>query len=201
MTDVVAREKPVAVIHDEAFGDLLTDATRQRKRFLAWNDEGSSGEPSLEALIASGDRGDLTPPEVPGRAIILTSGTTGAPKGAARKQPANLDPAVALLSRIPLHAGEPTMVAAPLFHPGALRTSPSGCCSPQRSCSSAALMPPRHLASVQEHQATTLAAVPVMQQRILELPDEEVDRYDTSSLRVVAVSGSALPGELADLRR
>ena len=42
-----------------------------------------------------------------------------------------------------------------------------------------------------------LAAVPVMLQRILELPDEEIERHDTSSLRVVAISGSALPGELA----
>jgi uncharacterized membrane protein len=116
LSDVVAREKPVAVVYDEEFADLLNDAARRRKRFLAWSEEGSSREPSLEELIDSGDRGDLKPPEGPGRAIILTSGTTGAPKGAARKQPANLDPAVALLSRIPLRVGEPTLVAAPLFH-------------------------------------------------------------------------------------
>jgi len=36
-----------------------------------------------------------------------------------------------------------------------------------------------------------------MLQRILELPQETLDRYDTSSLRVIAVSGSALPGPLA----
>jgi acyl-coenzyme A synthetase/AMP-(fatty) acid ligase len=39
--------------------------------------------------------------------------------------------------------------------------------------------------------------VPVMLQRILELEPETIARYDVSSLKVIAVSGSALPGELA----
>ena len=34
-----------------------------------------------------------------------------------------------------------------------------------------------------------------MLQRILELPDEVRDRYDTRALRIIAVSGSALPGD------
>jgi fatty-acyl-CoA synthase len=50
---------------------------------------------------------------------------------------------------------------------------------------------------VAQHQATVLAVVPVMLQRIMGLPEEVRRRYDTLSLRVVAVSGSALPGELA----
>jgi acyl-CoA synthetase (AMP-forming)/AMP-acid ligase II/uncharacterized membrane protein len=197
LTDVVAREKPVAVIYDEEFADLLKDATRGRKRFLAWSEAGSSRHPSLEELIAEGDSGDLKPPETQGRAVILTSGTTGAPKGAARKQPANLDPAVALLSRIPLRVGEPTMVAAPLFHSWGFAHFTLGLLLSttlvlQRRFDAAAT-----LAGVEEHRATVLAAVPVMLQRILELPEEEIERHDTSSLRVVAVSGSALPGELA----
>jgi acyl-CoA synthetase (AMP-forming)/AMP-acid ligase II len=40
--------------------------------------------------------------------------------------------------------------------------------------------------------------VPVMLQRMLELPSESLDRYDVSSLRVIASSGSPLPGELAN---
>jgi fatty-acyl-CoA synthase len=42
-----------------------------------------------------------------------------------------------------------------------------------------------------------LPVIPVMLQRILELPDETLAAYDLSSLRIVALSGSALPGELA----
>jgi fatty-acyl-CoA synthase len=36
-----------------------------------------------------------------------------------------------------------------------------------------------------------------MLQRIMDLPAETLKRYDTSDLKVIAVSGSALPGELA----
>ena len=47
--------------------------------------------------------------------MILTSGTTGTPKGAPRNE-AGIDAAVSLLSRMPLRAGWPTHIAAPLFH-------------------------------------------------------------------------------------
>ena len=53
------------------------------------------------------------------------------------------------------------------------------------------------LNAVAEHRCTTLAVVPVMLQRTLEEPDEVIDRYDVSALKVIAASGSALPGELA----
>ena len=36
-----------------------------------------------------------------------------------------------------------------------------------------------------------------MLQRILDLPAQTLERYDTRSLRIIAVSGSALPGDLA----
>jgi fatty-acyl-CoA synthase len=48
-----------------------------------------------------------------------------------------------------------------------------------------------------QHGCTALVVVPVMLQRILELPPETVERYDLRALRVIAASGSALPGELA----
>ena len=53
------------------------------------------------------------------------------------------------------------------------------------------------LSAVAQHECTALAVVPVMLQRMLEIPQDVAERYDTSSLRVIAVSGSALPGELA----
>jgi acyl-coenzyme A synthetase/AMP-(fatty) acid ligase len=54
------------------------------------------------------------------------------------------------------------------------------------------------LSAVAQHRCSTLVVVPVMLQRILDLGEEVISKYDTSSLRVIAVSGSALPGELAN---
>src|SRR4029079_19257241 len=53
------------------------------------------------------------------------------------------------------------------------------------------------LSAIAQHKCTTLAVVPVMLSRILELPKETIDRYDTSSLQIIGASGSALPGPLA----
>jgi acyl-coenzyme A synthetase/AMP-(fatty) acid ligase len=49
-----------------------------------------------------------------------------------------------------------------------------------------------------EHRVRVLAVVPVMMQRMLELPEDVRRRYDLSDLEVTAASGSALPGELAN---
>ena len=99
LTDVAEREKPTAIIYDEEFGEVLADAGRRRKRYIAWSEpEGETKDPTLEELIERGDPAGVIPPEEPGKAIILTSGTTGTPKGASRSQPKSLDPVAALLS-------------------------------------------------------------------------------------------------------
>jgi fatty-acyl-CoA synthase len=53
------------------------------------------------------------------------------------------------------------------------------------------------LSAIAQHECTSCPMVPVMLQRVLELPEEVRSKYDTSSLRTVPVSGSALPGDLA----
>jgi len=57
--------------------------------------------------------------------------------------------------------------------------------------------PEATLSLTAQHGCTALAVVPVMLQRILELPDEVLDRYDLSRVKAVPVSGSALPGALS----
>ena len=117
ITDVCAREKPKLIIYDEEFAELCSGALEDRKGFVAWSDgENPHGHHLLEDLVASGNDSALTPPKEKGRVVILTSGTTGTPKGASRKQPDSLAPAAALFSKIPLRARQNTHIAAPLFH-------------------------------------------------------------------------------------
>ena len=197
LTEVVKREKPVAIIYDEEFTDLLSDAGQRRKRFVAWHDEGEGKDPTLDELIVEGDPGDPVPPSEPGRAVILTSGTTGTPKGASRKQPEGLDPAAALLSKIPLHARETAMIAAPLFHSWGFAHFTLGMLLNSTLVLERKFDPESTLSLTAQHEATSLVVVPIMMSRILDLPEEQRRRYDLSKLRVTAASGSALPGELA----
>jgi fatty-acyl-CoA synthase len=198
ITDVVARAQPIALIFDEEFTEMVAEAGHRRKRFIAWHDGDSKArDPVLEELIEGGDPGDVVPPSEPGRVVILTSGTTGTPKGASRKQPESLDPAAALLSKIPLHARETTMIAAPMFHSWGFAHFTLGMGLSSTIVLRRKFDPEDTLGAIAQHEATALAVVPVMLQRILELPKDTIERYDLRSLRVIAASGSALPGELA----
>jgi fatty-acyl-CoA synthase len=104
---------------------------------------------------------------------------------------------VALLSKIPLRARQTTHVAAPLFHSWGFAHFTLGMLLGSTYVLRRKFNPEACLAELERHRCDTLVVVPVMMQRILELPDETIDKYDVSSLKVVAASGSALPGDLA----
>jgi fatty-acyl-CoA synthase len=198
IADVLAREEPVAVVYDEEFAELVAEGARERKRFIAWQETpGPAEEERLEELIRRGDPSELEPPAETGRVVILTSGTTGTPKGATRKQPDSLEPVAALFSKIPLRARQTTMIAAPMFHSWGLAhftlALPLGSTLVLRR----RFDPEETLRAVAQTRSSVLAVVPVMLQRIMELGPEVISRYDVSALRVISLSGSALPGELA----
>jgi acyl-CoA synthetase (AMP-forming)/AMP-acid ligase II len=198
LADVARREDPRVLVYDEEFEDVLDEAGEGRLRIIAWREPGEDRAVStLEDIVQDGDRSDLKPPSSRGKAILLTSGTTGTPRGASRSQPRSLDPAATLLSRIPLRAREKTMIAAPLFHTWGFAHFTLG-----MSLSSTVVLrrrfePEAILSLTAREECSALVVVPVMLQRILDLDDEVLRGYDLSKLRVVPVSGSALPSALA----
>jgi acyl-CoA synthetase (AMP-forming)/AMP-acid ligase II len=198
LKDVLEREKPAAMIYDQEFTELLSEAAGSLRRYVAWEEKEGTDEVTLEQLISNSPGNDLEPPSEHGRYIILTSGTTGTPKGAQRSEPEGLSSLAALFSKIPRRSHETVMIAAPLFHSW-------GFLHFMLSLPTAATMvlrpkfdPEDTLRACAEHRARVLAVVPVMMSRILSLPEEVKRRYDLSALEVTAASGSALPGELAN---
>ena len=196
LVEVMRREGPKALVYDEEFAGLLDGVDGSVAPVVAWTD-GTPEGPTLDSLIAGNHDGDLKPPPDKPRFVILTSGTTGTPKGAQRSSPDGLLAMAALIDKIPYRARETMMIAAPLFHSW-------GFFHFVISLPTAATMvlrrrfdPEETLRAVQDHRAQVLGVVPVMLQRILRLPEETLDAYDLSSLRIVSASGSALPGELA----
>ena len=200
--EVMAREKPRALVYDAEFADLAREATKGRrtKRFVALEEDGEplGRDETIADLIAAGDPADPVPPSEPGRTVILTSGTTGTPKGAARSSPKNLDPVAGLLGEVPMRAREATLVAAPLFHAWGAAHFQIGLSLSSTLILQRRFKPVDTLAAIDRHRPTVLAVVPVMLQRMLDVDEEERARYDLSSLRVVIASGSALTAKLAN---
>ncbi len=187
LADVVERERVDTLLHDDVMAPIAVTAGAR----LAV----SSSE--LERLGARRSIVPFTSSRRVGRQVILTSGTTGRPKGAARARVSGLGSLTGLLETIPIRARDTVVIAAPLFHAWGL-----GHLGMSLTVSSTVVVhehfdPERTLAAVSEHRAGGLVVVPVMLQRILALGSHVLARYDTTSLRYIASSGSALGASLA----
>jgi fatty-acyl-CoA synthase len=198
LVEVTRREAPKALVYDAEFAVLLEGVDDSVARIVGWTDDGDEvGETTLEQLIAAGAESDLSPPPDKPRFVILTSGTTGTPKGAQRSSPDGLLPIAALLDKIPFRSRETMMIAAPLFHSWGFFHFVMSLPTASTMVLRRRFDPEGTLQAIRESRAEVLAAVPVMIQRILALPAEKLSSYDLSSLRITSLSGSALPGELA----
>jgi fatty-acyl-CoA synthase len=133
-----------------------------------------------------------------GQPVLLTSGTTGTPKGARRNRPPR-DPraAAGLLAALPYRRGDVVVLPAPLFHAWGFSHHVMAGALAMTLVLSRQFDPEETLAAVSRERATVLAVVPVMLQRILALGPDVIVRHDHHRLRVVASSGSALPGNLS----
>jgi fatty-acyl-CoA synthase len=200
LVEVMKREGPKALVYDEEFEELLAGVEPGVERIVAWHDGASpAGAVTVEQLIAQGDPSDLAPPVDKPRFVILTSGTTGTPKGAQRSSPDGLMTLASLLDMIPYRSGSTMMIAAPLFHSWGFLHFVVSLPTNSTMVLRRRFDPEETLKAIEGTRADVLAVVPVMIQRILGLPDEVLGRYRLPTLKIAALSGSALPGELATL--
>ncbi|MFJ6196767.1 AMP-binding protein [Micromonospora sp. NPDC092111] len=182
----VAEEQRLRVlVHDAEFAERVLGVPAEVRRV---------DERGLAELIAAALPGDrLTPPEQDGRTIVLTSGTTGTPKGARRPVPGGFGPLVSIIDRIPLHARDTVLIAAPIFHTWGYAALQVAFALRATIVLHRRFEPAATLAALVTHRCQALFAVPVMLQRLLDVPPPD----PRPALKVVAVSGSALPGGLA----
>jgi fatty-acyl-CoA synthase len=192
--EVCGRESTTAIVYDEEFTELIDKAGIDVPRIIGWHDGAEASYPVLEELVRSGASTPLSPPQKPSRPVILTSGTTGSPKGAPRGD-ADLDGAVALLS-MPFREAGSTHIAAPMFHTWGWAHLNLAMLLGSTVVLRRKFEPAAALQAVRENRCDGLVVIPVMLQRILQLPEEERSG-GWSFLRVVAASGSALPGDLS----
>ncbi|MGO9342077.1 MAG: AMP-binding protein [Acidimicrobiales bacterium] len=187
--EVLKREGVDAAVFDDEFTPTF--------RLAAFEGLSVDGTQIREAATA-GNGVSPKPPKRPGRVVIMTSGTTGLPKGAQRATlTPPVDMVVSAFSQVPLRAREPVVVSPPLFHLLGFGFMGFAFGLQGTLVVRSRFDPEDVLAVIADHRATTLIAVPVMLRRIVALPELIRSRYDTSSLRVIVCSGSSLSAELA----
>jgi fatty-acyl-CoA synthase len=198
--EVAEREGTELLVYDDEYSSTLKGVEPSHGRWRAWVEEEAEHpervDDSLESLIDGGDRSTPPKPSRGPKIVILTSGTTGTPKGAPRDEPKSLGLLGGLLSKVPFRARETTELAVPMFHALGFASMALGLALGSTLVVRRHFDPEATLDSIEANKATALVVVPVMLQRMLELPDNEVASRDTSSLKVIFVSGSALSVDL-----
>ncbi len=183
LADTIGAEGLDVVLHDDEFAPLVT------------------GVPAIPAselreLVTRPARW-VPPPRREARLVILTSGTTGRPKGAARPSGGKASDGVAgLLARVPYRARTTMVIPAPFFHAWGLTNLLVGLGLSMTIVTDPEFDPARCLESVVAHEARALVVVPAMLQRICALPAAQLAAADTSALTMIVSSGSALPAPL-----
>ncbi len=196
--EVAEREHVKAVLHDSEFIGLLDALPAELPRVFTWLDEGTdlpAGAHTIDSLAVGRATDRLATPSEPGGAIVLTSGTTGLPKGATRKTVSPLATAQ-MVDRIPFPRRGTMMIVSPIFHSTGLGTWFVGMALGNKIVVRRRFDAEATLASLAEHRAEMLVAVPTMLHRMVELPAEVRAKYDLSALRVILIAGSALSPEL-----
>jgi acyl-CoA synthetase (AMP-forming)/AMP-acid ligase II len=194
---VLERERPRALVYDAEFEGLVAGTLPGVARVVAWADGEDLTAPTIDELVSAGRPQPPPPPGGPGRTILLTSGTTGTPKGARRAPEAPTSAVASVLDRIPMRVGQRHFVAAPMFHAWGFAHMGLGILLRSEIVVRRRFDAEATLETIARVRPHSVAMVPVMAQRILELPAEVRERYDTSSLKVIALGGSAIPGDLA----
>ena len=196
LAEVIAREgagKSVALVYDEEFTPTVDRALADvpdAVRIVAWV-ETDRHDRTVEQMIAAHSGQEPQRASAKSKVILLTSGTTGTPKGA-KHSGGSPDTLKAILDRTPWHAEEVTVIVAPMFHAwgfSQLAFAASMACT---VVTRRKFDPEATLALVDEHRATGLCVVPVMFDRIMDLPDDVRRKYSGRSLRFAAASGSRM---------
>jgi len=195
--EVSEREGADMFVYDEEYESELDGLEFRLGCYRAWIDTRADADDTLDALARIGSTKAPGKPARPPRLVILTSGTTGTPKGAGRDVPFSLSPVGGPLSKVPFHSGDVAQISAPMFHAlgfsqALLQIGLGATIVLQRRFDEAAVFE-----SIERNRVNTLIVVPVMLQRLLAFDPHQWSARDLSSLRIIYLSGSQLGADLA----
>ncbi|ORA12475.1 long-chain-fatty-acid--CoA ligase FadD2 [Mycobacterium arosiense] len=202
--EVSEREGARLIIYDDEYTKAVSKASPELGKLRALGSNPDADEPSgsedetLAELIERSDKKPAPRASKHSSIIILTSGTTGTPKGANRSTPPTLAPIGGILSHVPFKAGEVTSLPAPMFHALGFLHGTIAMFLGSTLVLRRKFKPPLVLQDIEKYKVTAMVVVPVMLSRILDAVEKMDSKPDLSSLKIVFVSGSALGSELAE---
>jgi fatty-acyl-CoA synthase len=201
--EVAEREGAKLIIYDDEYTSAVAEANPPLGMLRALGTNPDKDEPSgstdetLAEVIARSSKAPAPKATKTSSIIILTSGTTGTPKGATRHTPPSLAPIGGVLSAVPFKSGEVTSLPSPMFHALGYLHATIALTLGSTLVLRRRFKPVTVLEDIEQKRVTAMVVVPVMLSRILDALERLDKKPDLSSLRIVFVSGSQLGAELA----
>lgn len=193
VTYIIGKSDPALVITDESTHGRGSDAIA-----------GTTGERNPERLGAllheartcEADPGSAVFPRRSGQDIALvvhTSGTTARPKGVVATDRMEVASARALRECWDIRPGDVSVCALPLSYTfGLFSASFTALCAGATVLLLRKFHPVRVLEAIERHRATYMVGVPTMYAMMLEHVQQTGQRYDLSSMRMMAASGAPI---------
>lgn len=195
LSEVVAREQVELVLRDP---DLAHPCRAGSTTAVETIDVVANGQPWSFPGVDRPRVGFLPPATSTPPPVLLTSGTTGTPKGAGRSNKAvDRRAATGLLQAIPYRTGDTVLIAPPVFHAWGMGQLLITAGLSGTSVLTRRFSPDAVFGLVRQHQPDVLAVVPTMLSRLLEAATPQDRRAISTHVRITASSGSALPASLA----
>jgi fatty-acyl-CoA synthase len=164
-------------------------AVSEAEGFLSYKSLGAQGDPK-----AKPPRLDEDP-----KLLIYTSGTTGKPKGAARKTGLSvLGPTMAFLDALGLKSDDRHLAVCPLYHSAGVGFAVFTLLLGGTVVILEHFDAEEVLRKIEQERLTTAMMVPTMYRRLVDLPREVFQKYDTSSLRRLVTGAALMPVPLQE---
>ncbi|MGV0801520.1 AMP-binding protein, partial [Mycolicibacterium elephantis] len=172
--EVAEREGAKLIIYDDEYTAAVAKAEPPLGKLRALGKNPDKEEPSgstdetLADVIARSTGRPAPKATKHSSVIILTSGTTGTPKGANRSTPPTLAPIGGVLSHVPFKANEVTSLPAPMFHALGFLHATIAMMLGTTLVLRRRFKPATVFEDIEKHKVTAIVVVPVMLSRMLD---------------------------------
>ena len=192
---VVDNSDAVLVFADAEYAPLfetIRGDIPQVRHVLIFDGEARPGQVDAAPLVDAASPDELVTDAEPGEAgtMIYTSGTTGRPKGAVRATTGDPDQLARMVGYIGYRADDVHLTTGPLYHSG-----PSGFMGISQLLGNTVIIqrrfdPEEWLRLVDRYRVTTTFSAPTPIRMVCNLPQETIDKYDTSSMRILIANAA-----------